>query len=72
MSWSSETLINKTAQIARNVLFGVGFLAAVAAVVGYKTGGAVFVPALISIGAFFIAIKIKVVLKKQFEISGYR
>lgn len=72
MSRTPETVTNGFAQFCRYVLVGVGIFFALAALGGYHNDGAVFVPAVISAGAFLLALKLKVHWRKKAEVGVYK
>lgn len=72
MSRTPETIKNKKAEAVRNFLLGLGFFFALMVWGAIQNGDNPIWFALISLGAFILAVRIKVIWKKVRETSSYK
>lgn len=72
MSRTPEKLKNKTAETIRNILICVGIAFGFITLAGIQNGGSFIIPLLVSIAAFVAAANIKVIWKKDTEVSRYK
>lgn len=72
MSRTPERMTNKFAQFCRNALILFGIFCALAALGNYQNEGNVFLPAILSLGSFILAAKLKVHWDKRGEVGVYK